>query len=151
MSNFLPDTGGQRWSLVYVACSVSLRGGRGAAGRYRWLVCVGSSHSVLATLGLPRSQVCAIPIYTAQAPGCCIWSGPCVACGSSFRVFHKRVDLVGHEFCAFPGLSTSGSQELDGHTLPGCGALSPLHGPSLSFHTCQSGVCALCLFLEAGL
>ena len=30
MSNFCPDTGGQRWSLVQVGSSVALRGGRGA-------------------------------------------------------------------------------------------------------------------------
>ena len=32
-----------------------------------------------------------------------------------------------------PSPSSSGSQELDGHTPPGCRAPSPLHGPSLSF------------------
>ena len=44
-----------------------------------------------------------------------------------------------------PGLSSSGSQELHGCTLPGCGAPSPLRGPSLSFLLRQSGACALCL------
>ena len=80
-----------------------------------------------------HSRVCAFPFYSAQAPGCSIWSGPCLACGSSFRVFHKSMDLVGPPFCAFPSLSSSGSQELDGRTFPGCGAPSPLRGPSLSF------------------
>ena len=37
--------------------------------------------------------VCAFPVYTAQAPGCSIWSGPCVECGSSFRVLHKSERL----------------------------------------------------------
>ena len=32
-----------------------------------------------------------------------------------------------------PRPSSSGSQELDGRTLPGCSASSPLRGPSLSF------------------
>ena len=36
----------------------------------------------------------------------------------------------------------SGSQELDGRSLPGCGAPSPLRGPSLSFRPRQSGVCS---------
>ena len=40
-----------------------------------------------------------------------------------------------------PRPSGSGSQELDGRTLPGCGAPSPLRGPSLSFRRRQSGVC----------
>ena len=87
--------------------------------------------SVPAILGLPRSRVCALTVYTAQAPGCSIWSGPCVACGSSFRVLHKSVDSVGSAFCAFPGPSSSGCQKLDGRTLLSCGVPSPLRGPSL--------------------
>ena len=63
--------------------------------------------------------VCAFPVYTAQAPGCSIWSEPCVECSSSFRVLQKSVDSLAPAFCAFPGLSGSGSQRL-GHPLPGC-------------------------------
>ena len=96
-------------------------------------VCGEHSH-VPATLGLPLlTGVCAFPVYTAQAPGCSIWSEACVACGSSFRVLHNSADSVAPAFCAFPGLSGSGSQGLDGRTLPGCGAPFPLCGPSLSF------------------
>ena len=69
------------------------------------------------------------PVYTAQAPGCSIWSGPCVECGSSFQVLHKSVDSVAPAFCTFPGLSGSGSQRL-GHTLPGCGAPFPSAAPA---------------------
>ena len=47
-------------------------------------------------------------------------------------------------FLCLPHLSGSGSQELDGCTLPGCGAPSPHHGPSLSFCPCQTGACAFC-------
>ena len=50
-----------------------------------------------------------------------------------------------------PRLSGSGSQELDGGALPGCGAPSPLRGPSLSFRGRPSGSGALCLFSGAGL
>ena len=46
-----------------------------------------------------------------------------------------------------PRLSSSGSQELDEHTLPGCRAPYPLRGPSL-FPGALVG-CALCLFWEA--
>ena len=92
---------------------------RGRARRCRQIsLCVGSTHHVPATLGLPRSRVCVLPIYTAQAPGCSIWSVLHIACGSSFRVLHKSADLVAPAFCAFPGLSSSGSQELDGLFLP---------------------------------
>ena len=69
----------------------------------------------------------------------------------TFQVLHKSADSVGPAFCAFPGLSGSGSQELDGSTHPGCGTPSPLRGPSLSFHVCQSGACILCLFSGSGL
>ena len=68
--------------------------------------------------------VCAFPVYTAQAPGCSIWSGPFVECGSSVRVFHKSVDSVAPACCVFPSLSSSDSQGL-GRTLPGCGAPFP--------------------------
>ena len=72
----------------------------------------------------PYRRVCAFPVYTAQAPGCSIWSGPCVECSSSFRVLHKSADSVAPAFCIFPGLSGSGSQRL-GCLLPGCGAPFP--------------------------
>ena len=68
--------------------------------------------------------VCAFPVYTAQAPGCSIWSGPCVECSSSFRVLHKSADSVALALCAFPSLSGSGSQRL-GRPLPGCGVPFP--------------------------
>ena len=65
----------------------------------------------------PYRGVCAFPVYTAQAPSCSIWSGPCVECGSSFPGLRKSADSVEPAFCAFPSLSGSGSQ--------GFGALSP--------------------------
>ena len=115
MSNFRPDTGGRRWSLFRFACSVVLWGGRGAADKCHWRVwgalSVFPPHWVCL-----HSRVCAFPVYTAQAPGCCIGSRPCVACSSSFRVLHKSVDSIGPAFCAFPGPSSSGSQDLDGCT-----------------------------------
>ena len=83
-----------------------------------------SSHTGFA----PYRGVCAFPVYTAQAPGCSIWSGPCIECGSSFPVLHKRMDSVAPVFCAFPGLSGSGSLRL-GRTLPGCGAPFPFAAP----------------------
>ena len=108
MSNFRPDKGGRRWSLVQARW---FSRGAGREGRCRQIsLCVGSTRSVPATLGLPRSRVCALPVYSAQAPGCSIWSGPCVAWGSSFRVFHKSTDSTGPAFRAFPCLSSSGNR-----------------------------------------
>ena len=66
----------------------------------------------------PHRGVCAFPVYTAQAPGCSIWSRPCVECPSSFRVLHKSAGSVAPAFYVFPGLSGSGSQGL-GRPLPG--------------------------------
>ena len=57
----------------------------------------------------PAQGCLCFPVYTAQAPGCSIWSGPCVECSSSFPVLHKSSDSVAPAFCAFPGLSGSGS------------------------------------------
>ena len=118
--------------------------GREGRCRQMSLACVGSTRSVLATLGLPRSRVCAFPVYTAQAPGCSIGGWPCVACGSSFRVLHKSTDSVGPAFCAFHGPSSSGSQELDECTLPGCSVPYPLPSPSLGFHVHWSGEPCVC-------
>ena len=99
-------------------------------GRCRQIsLCVGSTHCVPATLGLPRTGVSVLPICTAQAPSCSIWSRPCIACGSRFQVPHKSADSVAPAFCAFPGLSGSSSQRL-GRTLPGCGAPCPSAAPA---------------------
>ena len=97
-------------------------GRAGAAGRRR---CVWGALPVFRPHGVCPAQGClCFPVYTAQAPGCSVWSGPCIECGSSFRVLHKSADSVAPAFCAFPGLSGSGNQGL-GCTLPGCGAPFP--------------------------
>ena len=90
------------------------------------LACVGRTRRVPATLGLPRSRVCAFPVYTAQAPGCSIWSGPCVAWGSSFQVLHKSADLVGPAFRVFPGRAAQAARSLTGMLSPVRCAFSPL-------------------------
>ena len=92
----------------------------------------------------PYRGVCAFPVCTAQAPGCSTLSGPCIECGSSFRVLHKSADLVAPAFCAFPGLSGPGSWELDGRTLSGRGAPFPSAAPaSISAVGCQQLVFVL--------
>ena len=77
----------------------------------------------------PLTGVCAFPVYIAQAPGCSIWSRPCVECSSSFRVLHKSVDSVAPACCVFPASAVQAARGL---------ALSPralraffLRGPSL--------------------
>ena len=127
--------------LFRFACSVVLWGGRGAADKCHWPLW-GALALFWPHWVCPRSgRVC----YTAQAPGCPIASGPCVACASSFGVLRKDADSVVPAFCAFPGLSSSGSQELDERTLPGCSVTHPLRGPSLSFRACR--LSSPCVFL----
>ena len=133
------------------AGSVALRGGRGAADKCHWPVwgalvgfrphwvcrthrcvcfpCLHCSGSRLLSRGWA--------LYCTDFPGLC-------NSDSSFWVFHKSTDLVEPAFSAFPGQSSSGSQELDKHTLPGCGAPYPLRGPSLSFRACRSGPPCVC-------
>ena len=102
----------------------------GRAGRCRQTsLCVGSTRRVPATLGLPVQGCLCFPVYTAQAPGCSIWGGPCVECGSSFRVLHKSAGSVAPACCVFPGLSGSGSQRL-ARPLPGCSAPFPSAAPA---------------------
>ena len=60
----------------------------------------------------PHRGVCAFPVYTAQAPGCSIWSGPCVECGSRFRVLHKSADSVAPACCVFPATAAQAARGL---------------------------------------
>ena len=119
----------------------SRAGGREGHGRQISLACVGSTHSVLATLGLPPlMRVCFPHLHCSgsrllsreRAMGCVHFPGLSRS-DSGFQVFHRSTDSVGPAFCAFPCRSSSGSQELDEHTLPRFRAPYPLRGPSLSF------------------
>ena len=117
--------------ISYLGSLVQFSPAAGRAGCCRQIsLCVGNTLRVPATLGLPRYRgVCAFPVYTAQAPRCSIWSGPCVECGSSFQLLHNSADSLAPEFCVFPGLSGSDSQGL-GRPLPGCGAPPPSAAPA---------------------
>ena len=110
-------------------------------------LCVGRTRGFRPHWVCPCSRVCALPFYTAQAPGCSIWRGPCFACGSSFRVFHKSTDSVGPVFCAFPGRAAQAARSLTGALSPGAVRLLP----SLPQFLCALVGCTLCLFWGAGL
>ena len=110
--------------ISYLGSLVQFSPATGRAGRCRQTsLCVGSTPCSGHTGFAPHRGVCAFPVYPAQAPGCSIWSGPCVECSSSFRVLHKRTDSVAPAFCVFPGLSGLGSQRLG---APSTGAPRPL-------------------------
>ena len=89
----------------------------------------------------PCRGVCALPVYTAQAPGCSIWSGPCVACSSSFRVLQKRADSVGPS----PAGAAQAARSLPGALSPGAVHLPRSAGPA-SVSTRASPVCAPCVY-----
>ena len=74
---------------------------------------------------------------------CCVWF--------RFSGIPQKRRLSWACVLCLPQPSSSGSQELDGHTLPGEACLLPSASPSLSLCTRQSGECGLCLFLGAGL
>ena len=116
--------------LFSFASSVQSCYGEGGALQADIAVCGEHSPCSGHTGFAPHRGVCAFPVYTAQAPGRSIWSGPCVECGFSFRVLHKSADSVAPAFCAFPSLRGSGSQRL-GCPLPGCGVPFPsmVRGP----------------------
>ena len=148
MSNFHPDTGGRRWSLVQVH---RFSRAVGREGRCRQISVCGehspcSSHAGFAPLMgacFPRLHCSGSQLLYME------WALRCMRFQFSGTTQKHRFSWA----CVLclPQLSSSGSQELDGHSLPRCGAPSPLHGPSLSFHSCQSDACGLCLFLGAGL
>ena len=135
--------------LFRFACSAVLRGGRGAADKCHWRVwgalAVFWPHRVC-----PHSQLCVLSPSTPLGLQAALQgAGPAwrvvPGFGSSTKV-RTRLGIL-----CLPRPSSSGSQELDGRTLPGCGAPHPLRGLSLSFRARWSGAGTLCLFWGAGL
>ena len=93
----------------------------------------------------PYRGVCAFPVCTAQAPGCSIGSVACIACGSSFPVFHRSGDSVVSEFCAFPASAAQAVRSLTGALSPG--AARPLRSAAPASVSARAGrVPAACLF-----
>ena len=109
--------------LFRFACSVVLWGGRGTADKCHWRVwgalAVFWPHWVC-----PRSRVCAFPVYTAQAPGCSIWSRALRGVQFQFWGSPQKRRLGWACVLCLPCPSSSGSQELDECTLPSAGPAS---------------------------
>ena len=85
------------------------------------LACVGSTHCVPAILGLPLHCSGSRLLYV-ERDLCCVWfqfSGSPQKCGRSWACV-----------LCLPWLSSSGSQELDGRTLPGAVRLIPSKVPA---------------------
>ena len=132
-----------RGGLVFrFACSVVLRGGRGAADKCHWRVrralAVFLPHWVCPAHGivLPPStllrlqaavqgagpELHAVPVLGPPQKGRLIWA--CVLC--------------------LPWPSSSGTQKLEERTLPGCDVPYPFRGHSFRFHAHWSAVPCVC-------
>ena len=141
VSSFHPDTGGQRRSLIEVRwfSSVLLRGGRGLQAD----VAVCGEHSLCSghTGFAPYGGVCAFPVYPAQAPGCSIWSGPCVDAVPVFGSSTKARIRLRLRFVPSPASAVQAAR--------GVGALSPMRrAVSLAPARAAGRVPAACFCLE---
>ena len=121
------------------------------------LACVGSTGSnVWATLGLPPLTACVLSPSTLlrllaalQGAGLELRALPRPKpLKFRFSGTPQRSRLGWACILCLPHQSSSGSQELDEHTLPRCSATSPLPSPSLSSQVCLVQ-CSLCLFWGA--
>ena len=110
------------------------------------LACVGSTHSVPATLGLPLLAACVLSLSTllrlqvalqGAGPELCALPRPKLL-RFQFSGTPQKCRLGWACVLCLPCLSSSGSQELDECTLSGCRAPYPLRGPSLSLCMSQS-------------
>ena len=118
--------------ISYLGSLVQFSPAAGRAGRCRQISpCVGSTHRVPATLGLPLlTGVCFPQLHCSGSQLLCMERAlRCVLFQFSGSPRKRRLGCA----CVLgiPRRSSSGSQRLEGRTLPGCGAPSPLRGPSL--------------------
>ena len=131
--------------LFSFSSSVLLQGGRGAADKCHWHVwgalAVFRPHWVCPGLWCVLSPSILLRLLAALqgvGPELCALPRP-KPLRFRFLCTPQRRRLGWACVLCLPHPSSSGSQETDKRTLPGCGAPSPLRGPSLS---------ALCLFWE---
>ena len=125
VSNFPLTQAGRGDLLFRFASSVQSCYGEGGALRTDMAVC-GEHCRVLATRGLPRTRVSVLsPSALLRLPAALYGAGPAL---SAIPVFGSSTDSVAPAFCAFPGLSGSGSQRL-GRPLPRCSTPFPSTRP----------------------
>ena len=72
-----------------------------------------------------RSRVCAFPVYTAQAPGCSIGSGPELLVVPVFRSSTKAQALLGLRSVPSPARAAQAARSLTGTLSPGVVHLLP--------------------------
>ena len=76
VSNFCPDTSGQRWSLLQVCLFSRAAWREGGALQTNVTGVCGEHLQCSGHTGFAPLATCAFPVYTAQAPGCSIGSEP---------------------------------------------------------------------------
>ena len=154
--------------VICLGAIVQLCYGEGGTLQQISLACVGSAHSVWATLGLPSLTMCVLSRSTLlrlqvalqgnclkQALGCVHFPGVSLS-GSGSQVLHKGTDLVGPEFCALPRseqLRQPGAWQVHTPQVGKCILSPPLSQP-LGFLGSQREChlrCATCLLWRADL
>ena len=116
--------------ISYLGSLVQFSPAVGRAGRCRHIAVCGEHSPCSSHTGFPRTGVSVLsPSTLLNLLAALSGVDPAVDCGSSFPVLHKCADSVAPAFCAFPGLSVSGSQRL-GRTLPGYSAPFPSAAPA---------------------
>ena len=137
MSNFCPDTGGWRWSLVRVRL-FSCAAGREGHCRQISLACVGSTRSVPATLGLPPLTAHVLHcsgsrlLSKERALSCMHFPGLSHS-GSGSRVIHKDPDSIEPAFLAFLIRAAQTTRSLTSALSPGAVCLIPSAVPASLF------------------
>ena len=133
MSSFRPDTGGRRWCLVQVRW---FSPAAGREGRCRQIITVCGEHSPCSGhTGFAPTHGCMLyPSTLLSLPAALYGAGPALRAVPVLGSSTKARTWLGLHFVPSPP-SSSGSQELDGRTLPGAVRLLPSMVPaSVSAH-----------------
>ena len=119
------------------ACSVALRGGRGAADRYRWPV--RGALAVFWPHWVCLAQGCVLHVYTAQAPGCSMGAGPALRAVPVYGFSTKAQTQPGLRFVPSRAGAAQATRSLASALSPGAGRLLPSEGPALGAPCVCSG------------
>ena len=113
----------------------------GKEGRCRQmsLVCVGSTHSVPPTLGLPELMRMCFPRLHCSGSRLLYKERVLSSMRFHFLGIPQKCRLGWACILYHPDPSSSGSQELEECPLSGCSAPYPLCSPNLSFRMCRLG------------
>ena len=163
LSNFHPDTRGQKWSLFRLTCSAVLWGGRNTIKKYHWhgkcsktrphWVCPSSGCVHFPNLHFSGSMLLLLVHCLKRALGCMHFPG--LSCSGKVLGYSTKAWIrLGLCFVPFSDPSSSGDQVLVVFSPSGECILSPPQSQLLGFlggssHACLR--CAVCLFLGADL